>query len=136
MDYQLSTELRYLIYSALLMLVIWIPYILAELKVTGFGKALSYPDERSLPAWAERLKRAHYNLVENMVPFSIAVLAGEMLRVHTTVTAACAMIFFWARVAHPIAQVTRVWGTRSLTFGIGVAATVVYVVALLLAAPK
>lgn len=136
MDFQMSIELRYLIYCALLMLVLWVPYILAELRVTGLAKALGYPDERSLPAWGERLKRAHYNLVENMIPFSIAVIAGEYVSVHTDLTAACAMIFFWARVAHPIAQVTRIWGTRSLTFGAGVGATMVYLLALLVSAPK
>ena len=114
MEHALSTELRYLIYSGILMLVLWIPYILAELNVTGIAKALGYPDERSLPDWGKRLKSAHYNLVENIVPFAIAVGAGELLNVHNGTTAACAAIFFWARVLHPIAQVTpipRAWAT-------------------------
>lgn len=131
MDHSISTELRYLIYSALLLLVLWVPYILAELKTTGVVKALSYSDERTLPKWAERLKRAHYNLVENLTPFAIAVIAGELLNVHTPVTAACAMIFFWARVLHPVAQVTRIWGARSLTFGVGVGAALVYLFAIM-----
>lgn len=127
MESALSTELRYLIYTALLMLVLWVPYILAELKTAGVGTALSYPDERTLPKWAERLKHAHYNLVENIAPFAIAVIAGELLNVHTAVTAACAMVFFWARVAHPVAQMIRIWGLRTLTFAVGYAATLVYV---------
>jgi len=131
MEHTLSTELRYLIYAACLMLVLWIPYILAELKVTGILKALGYPDERMLPAWGTRLKCAHYNLVENIVPFSVAVAAGEFLNVHNTTTAACAMIFFWARVAHPFAQVTRIWGTRTLSFAVGVGATLVYLLTIL-----
>jgi hypothetical protein len=49
MDHSISTELRYLIYCGILMLVLWFPYILAEIKVTGIFKALGYPDERSLP---------------------------------------------------------------------------------------
>ncbi|MDH3581466.1 MAG: MAPEG family protein, partial [Hyphomicrobiales bacterium] len=114
MEHALSTELRYLLYTAFLMVVLWIPYILAELNLTGIVKALGYPDERTLPAWAERLKKAHYNLVENIGPFAIAVLAGEWLGVHTSVTAGCAMVFFWARVAHPIAQVVRIWGSRTV----------------------
>lgn len=126
MEHALSTELRYLLYTAFLMVVLWVPYILAELNVTGVVKALSYPDERTLPAWAERLKKAHYNLVENIGPFAIAVLAGEWLGVHTGVTALCAIVFFWARVAHPIAQVVRIWGTRTLSFAVGLAATAVY----------
>lgn len=131
MQHALSTELRYLIYAALLMCVLWVPYILAELRVTGLIKALGYPDDRSLPKWAARLKAAHYNLVENIAPFAIAVIAGEILNIHTTVTAACAMIFFWARVLHPIAQVARIWGARSLTFGAGVMATIVYLIEIL-----
>ena len=136
MQHALSTELRYLIYTAILMLVLWIPYIIAELKMTGIGKALSYPDERTLPTWARRLKRAHYNLVENIGPFAVAVLAAELLGIHTPLTAACAMIFFWARVAHPVMQVWRIWGTRTVAFAIGVGATVVYLVAILLEATK
>ncbi|MFQ5625637.1 MAG: MAPEG family protein [Methyloligellaceae bacterium] len=131
MDHSLSVELRYLIYSAILLLVLWAPYILAELKITGIFRALSYPDKRMLPKWGRRLKYAHYNLVENMVPFTIAVGAGEFLNIHNTTTAVCAMIFFWARVAHPVAQVTRIWGTRSLTFGIGAGATLIYLYTLL-----
>ena len=136
MQHELSTELRYLIYTAILMLMLWIPYIIAELKMTGIGKALSYPDERTLPKWGQRLKRAHYNLVENVGPFAVAVLAGEWLGIHTPLTAACAMIFFWARLAHPIMQVARIWGTRTATFAVGVGATLVYLVAILLEATK
>ena len=126
MEHALSTELQYLIYTGFLMLALWVPYILAELKMAGVFKALSYPDERPLPKWGERLKCAHYNLVENIAPFAIAVIAGELLNVHTAVTATCAIVFFWARVLHPFAQVTRIWGTRTFTFAAGVTATVVY----------
>ena len=134
MEHPISTELRYLIYTAFLMLVLWIHYILAELKLTGVFKALGYPDERTLPKWGKRLKCAHYNLVENIMPFAIAVGAGEFLNVHNAATSACAMIFFWARVAHPIAQITRIWGTRTFTFAAGMGATLVYLYAILTSA--
>jgi len=134
MEHTLSTELRHLIYTAILAMFLWVPYILAELKMTGVVKALSYPDERLLPKWGERLKRAHYNLVENLTPFAIAVIAGELIGVHNTLTATCAIVFFWARLLHPIAQVTRIWGARTVTFAAGATAVVVYLFALLLAA--
>lgn len=136
MDHTMSTELRYLVYTGILMLVLWIPYILAELARTGIGTALGYPDERRLPVWGQRLKRAHYNLVENIAPFAIAVLVGEILNIHNTVTEACAMTFFWARVAHPVAQVTRIWGTRTLTFAVGLTATLIYLGTVLLAGAR
>ena len=109
----LSIELRYLVYVAILLGVIWVPYILAHIAQVGPMKALSYSAEDQMPVWAERLKRAHYNLVENVPLFVIAVLAGEFSNVHT------AMVFFWARVAHPIAMVMNLWGTRTLAFAVG-----------------
>jgi uncharacterized MAPEG superfamily protein len=123
---QISLELRYLIYVALLSGIVWIPYVLAHIAKVGVKKALSYPDRADMPAWAGRLKRAHYNLLENMPLFIVAVLAGELQDVHTAITVGCARVFFWARVAHLIAAVLHIWGTRTVTFAIGWAATLVY----------
>lgn len=129
----LSIELRYLIYVAILLAVIWVPYILAHIAQVGPAKALSYPDPVEMPAWAARLKRAHYNLVENIPLFAVAVLAAEFRNVHTATTAACAAIFFWARVAHPVATVAAVWGTRTAAFAVGWAAVIVYLFVVLTA---
>jgi uncharacterized MAPEG superfamily protein len=86
-----------------------------------------------MPHWAKKLKCAHYNLVENVPLFAIAVLAGEFANVHTGVTAACAMIFFWARVAHPIAYMANIWGTRTIAFAIAWVAVVAHLLAVLTA---
>ena len=131
MDHSLSYELRHLVYAALLALVMWIPYVLAQLKEMGVATALSYPDEEKMPAWAWRLKRAHYNLIENLAPFAAVVISGEIIGVHTTITASCAAIFYWARLCHPFAQVFRIWGMRTVFFAIGWAATIVYLLAVL-----
>ncbi len=128
---QLSVELRYLIYVAILMAVIWVPYISAHIMQVGLVKALSYPKEQEMPEWAALLKRAHGNLAENIPLFIVAVLAGEIRNVHTGVTAACAMVFFWARVAHPIAAVSKIWGTRTAAFAIGWLAVIVYLLVVL-----
>ena len=129
----LSIELRYLIYVAIIMAFIWVPYILAHIAQVGLVTALSYPEKTEMPAWAARLKRAHHNLIENIPLFAVAVLAGEFRNVHTATTAACAAIFFWARVAHPIAVVSHIWGTRTAAFAIGWAAVVVYLFVVLTA---
>lgn len=129
---ELSAELRYLIYACIWLLVIWVPYIMATVQVAGPAKAFSYPDEGTeLPVWAARLKKAHYNLVENIAPFAVAVLAGEVLGVHTATTVTCALIFFLARLAHPFAQMAAVFGLRTLIFAIGWLALLVYLLALL-----
>jgi uncharacterized MAPEG superfamily protein len=130
----LSIELRYLIYVAVLLAVIWVPYILSHITQVGLVKALSYTNEDAMPGWAKRLKKAHYNLVENIPLFAVAVIAGEIANVHTGTTALCAMVFFWARVAHPIAQMAQIWGTRTAAFFIGWAAVVIQLFAVLTAA--
>jgi uncharacterized MAPEG superfamily protein len=126
MEYALSIELRYLLYTALLLLVMWIPYILSHLGQVGLVPALSYPDETEMPEWAHRLKRAHYNLVENFAPFAAIAITAEVIGLHTAATATCATIFFWARLVHPFAQVIRVWGVRTLAFAVGWVVTLIY----------
>jgi uncharacterized MAPEG superfamily protein len=126
-------ELRYLIYVAILMGLLWIPYILAHIAQVGPLKALGYPDTVEMPEWAARLKRAHYNTVENIPLFAVAVLAGEIRNVHTATTLACATIFFWARAAYPVAAVANIWGTRTGTFAVAWAAVMVYLFTVLTA---
>ena len=130
----LSVELRYLIYVAILLAVIWIPYIVAHVMQVGLQRALAYNDDEAMPPWARLIKRAHYNLVENVPLFVIAVLAGELANVHTATTAACAMVFFWARVVHPFAMVAKIWGLRTVVFTIGWIAVVVHLFVVLTAA--
>ena len=63
----MSTELRMLACTAGLTLVLWLPYILARMMSYGLVPTVTYAaDAKSLPGWAERAKRAHYNAVENL----------------------------------------------------------------------
>jgi uncharacterized MAPEG superfamily protein len=129
----LSLELRYLIYVAILMALLWIPYILAHIAQVGQVVALSYPEQTEMPPWAARLKRAHYNLLENIPLFAVAVMAGEFRGIHTGVTAACAMIFFWARVAHPIAAMSNVFAARTVAFTVAWLTVFLYLIVVLTA---
>ena len=128
----LSIELRYLIYACLWLAVLWIPYILAHIGKVGIVQALGYAEgDVAMPVWARRLKRAHYNLVENIVPFAVAVGAGEILNVHNNLTATCALIILIARLVHPFAQVAAIWGTRTVTFAVGWVAMMIYLLAII-----
>ncbi len=129
----LSVELRYLIYVTVLMGLMWVPYIVAHIATVGPVLGLGFPDKQDMPGWAARLKRAHYNLVENLPLFAVVAIVGEFRGIHTATTAACAMVFFWARVAHPIAMMSSVWGARTATFTAGWIAAVVYLVTVLVA---
>lgn len=127
----LSLEMRYLIYVALWTLVLWIPYILAHINMVGVTRALSYEDEQPMPDWARRLKGAHYNAVENLAPFAAVVVAAEFIGLHNGLTAFCAIVFFLARIVHPFAMVSRIWGSRTGAFAVGWIVTIIYMFAVL-----
>ena len=94
----LTSELRYLAYTALLSLLLWIPYILAEIRTRGLSRAVSYPTGfyDDLPDWAQRCHRAHMNLVENLVPFAALVLIAQVAGVASDLAALGVQLFFWA----------------------------------------
>ena len=127
----LSQEMRYLLYVALWTLVLWVPYILAHIRTVGLVRALSYEGDQPMPEWARRLKGAHYNAIENLAPFAAVVIAAEFIGLHNGLTSFCALVYFLARLVHPFAMVSRIWGTRTLAFAVGWAVTIVYLFAVL-----
>ena len=71
----MTTELMYLTWVALLTAVMWMPYILNLIAVRGLMDAIGYPQNpMPLSPWAERMKKAHSNAVENLVVFAPLVL--------------------------------------------------------------
>jgi uncharacterized MAPEG superfamily protein len=64
------------------------------------------PDPRSMRPWVHRSLRAHQNLLEQFLPFAVIVLAGTISGVSTPLTVACAVSFFWLRVAHAIGMIS------------------------------
>jgi uncharacterized MAPEG superfamily protein len=104
----MTVELKWLCYSALLAGSLWIPFIVG-VNVTDFaGKDEQFirpPDHSKMKPWVHRSLRAHQNMLEQFLPFSVIVLSGAISGISTPVTAACAVIFFWLRVAHAIGMV-------------------------------
>ena len=71
----MTIELKYLTWTALLTVLIWIPYILNMIGVRGLVDAVGYPENpKPLAKWAQRMKNAHYNAIENLAPFAALVL--------------------------------------------------------------
>ena len=114
----LSYEFRMLAYSAFLCLVLWIPYILAEIKVRGLAHVVGYPtgDYSDLPDWAQRAQRAHMNLVENLAPFAALVLLANLAGQSSAATAFGAALFYWARLGHAIVHIAGVPWARTIAF--------------------
>ncbi len=114
----LSYELRMLAYSALLCLLLWLPYILVEIKVRGLSRAVGYPTGAydDLPDWAQRNYRAHMNLVENIGPFAALVLLAHVTGAANDATALGAALFFYARLVMAAVHIAGIPWVRTLAF--------------------
>lgn len=118
----MSPELKYLALVSVLTALLWIPYILNEVMVRGLGDAVGYPENpKPLAPWAQRLKRAHYNAVENLVVFAALVLVASTAGIHTAAIATAAAIYFWARVTHAVVYTLGIPWLRTLSFVVGFA---------------
>ena len=86
---------------AVLSILLWIPYIAAGVSQYGLLTPAQYkvPGSRVLPEWANRARRAHLNLLENLASFTALILIAHLTGISTEATAATAAVFFWARVA-------------------------------------
>ena len=117
----LSVDMRLLAYSSLLCIVMWVPYVLIAIRTFGLKNLVSYPTPSysGLAQWAQRLHRAHMNLLENLTPFAILVIISNLTGIANEMTAIGARLFFWSRLAQIIFHMLGVpWG-RTLTFAIG-----------------
>ncbi len=120
----MSTELTYLVLTALLTAVLWVPYIIMLIGQMGLVQALMdrQHEFRLDPAWARRSQRAHANAVENLVIFAVVILALEISPVESTgLTAGTAAAYFWLRVAHAAVYIMGLPVVRTLLFAAGFA---------------
>jgi len=116
----MTVELKYLTLVTALTALIWIPYILNTVMVRGLVDAVGYPENpKSLAPWASRMKKAHYNAVENLVVFAALVLVAHVLNVRGEATAMACIIYFWTRLVHLIAYTFGIPWVRTLAFTVG-----------------
>ncbi len=116
----MKTELLYLAYVAAFTGLLWVPYILDRIVKWGLLDAVGYPAvAKPQSAWAERLKKAHANAVENLVVFATLVGVAIAAGLSTPIIAQAAVVYFWARVVHALAYAFAVPWARTLAFTVG-----------------
>lgn len=86
-----------------------------------------------LPPWLNRADRVHQNAVENFAPFAAVVLVAHALGISTSLTVACAAVYFYARLAHALVHIsgTGLLKARTILFTIAWIAFLVYAIAVL-----
>ncbi|HUP22598.1 MAG TPA: MAPEG family protein [Thermoanaerobaculia bacterium] len=117
----MSTELTYLTYVALFTALMWMPYTTNVILVRGINDAVGYPaNPKPLAPWAERMKKAHYNAIENLAVFAALVLVAHAAGVSTDGTVLATQVYLWTRVAHFVAYTFAIPWVRTLGFVVGV----------------
>ena len=128
----MTSELVSLTWVAALSAIMWIPYILNTITVRGLVDAVGYPeDPKPLAPWAERMKKAHYNSVENLVLFATLVLVAHAAGISNDTTVLVCKVYFWARVVHLVAYTMGIPWVRTLAFAVGWLSCVALLVELL-----
>lgn len=116
----MNNELMWLTWVTALTAVIWIPYILNTIAVRGLVDAVGYPDDpKPLSPWAQKMKAAHYNAVENLVVFAALVLIANAAGISNATTELACQVYFWARVVHLAAYTFAIPWVRTLAFATG-----------------
>ena len=128
----MTSELMSLVWVTALTGILWVPYILNTIAVRGLMNAVGYPAEpKPLAAWAEKLKCAHYNAVENLVIFATLVLIANAAGISNETTVLACTVYFWARLVHVIAYRFAIPWVRTLAFVAGFAAQALLVLQLI-----
>jgi len=128
----MSPDLKYLLFSVILtfgqMLVAAVGANSAVGLPTLAGNREGLPE---IKGWAGRAKRAHLNMVENMVLFAALVLIAVVAGKANAMTAMGAAIFFWGRVAYAVIYVAGIAWLRTLAWFVSVIGMVLIAVELL-----
>jgi len=122
----MTTDLLMLVWTAVLSLLLPSVYAAGRLSQPG-GVAWGFGNRDTplpAPAWTERAVRAHANLIENLPPFIILVVAAHLTGRANDTTALGATIFFWARVAHAIIYTAGIVYLRTAAFAVSLAGEV------------
>jgi len=128
----MTSELMSLTWVTALTAVMWIPYILNVIAVRGIVNAVGYPENPPpLAKWAERMKAAHYNAVENLVIFAALVLIANAAGISNETTVLACEIYFWARVVHLLSYTFAVPWARTLAFAVAWACQIALLIQLI-----
>src|SRR5262249_39307559 len=132
----MKAELLYLLLTAILTGVLWVPVVIGYVTARGPLQPEDYvvPPSKPLPPWVNRANRAHINAVENFAPFAAVVLVANAVNVSTPTTVWCAGIYFFARLLHALVHISgfKYFRTRTLLFTVAWIAFITYAIVVLM----
>jgi len=130
----MTIELFSLSLLAVFATLMWMPFIVgvtnlpqdANVNPNDFTRPV---DLTKLPAWVHRAHRAHLNLIEQAVPFGIAVIVAHLVGVSNVWTSGAAIAFVLLRIVHAAGMISgwAVFPIRPIIFSLGVLCTLTIV---------
>ena len=129
----MTVELTYLLWSALLAIAQLLVGSAGTLGQVGLSSAVGNREDmpQSFPGWVGRARRAHANLLENLVVFAVLVIVAHLAERNNDMTALGALVFFWARVGFAAAYIFGVAWIRSLLWFAGFVGMIMIAIQLL-----
>ena len=128
----MTTDLMMLVWSAVLCVVLALPYTLGMVGRVGLPKMAGNRHDVPEPeGWMGRSKRAHYNLIENLAPFAALVLVAHVSGAASPTSALGAQLFFWGRLAHAVIYIAGIPWARTAAFAVSLVGMVLVLVAIL-----
>lgn len=117
----MTPDLKYLLFSVVLTFVQMLIAAAAANQAVGLTTlAGNREDVPVLTGLAGRAKRAHLNMIENLVLFAALVLIAAVAGKANAATATGAAIFFWARLAYAAIYVAGVPWLRTAAWFVSV----------------
>jgi len=117
----MSPDLHYLLLSVILC------FVQMLIAATGANTQVGLPalagnreGLAEMVGWAGRARRAHLNMIENLVLFAALVLIAATAGNANATTAMGAMIFFWARLAYAVIYLIGIPWLRTLAWFVSV----------------
>ena len=128
----MSVELTMLVWSVVLCLLQMV--VSAQGAFNQVGLPMLAGNRENMPAivgWGGRAKRAHANMVENLVLFAALVLAAQVAGKTNDMTALGAQLFFWARVAYAGIYLAGIVWIRTGAWAVSIAGLVLILLQLI-----
>jgi len=115
----MSVELEMLVWVSTLTLFMWLPYMLSAVVNDGLIASFKWQgDEEQRFIWSQRAKRAHYNAIENLIPFAAIVIVAHLAEISNDATAAAATAYFWLRAIHYVFYAVGISYIRTAAFAL------------------
>jgi uncharacterized MAPEG superfamily protein len=117
----MSLDLKYLFFSVVLTFVQVLIAAAAANQAVGLPALAGNREGLSeLTGFAGRARRAHLNMIENMVLFTALVLIAAVAGKANAMTATGALIFFWARLVYALIYLLGVAWLRTVAWAVSV----------------